>query len=224
MSAGRIVLLVFGILFVIVSFGLMVSGGVILAVDNSFRDQQGFYSTGFVSLDSDSSASAIITHSADIQMEPSWFVKRNNPITIKVEGSTNDSSKQIFIGIARVSDLNNYLSGVNYDEISDFNFRPVHNQYIQHSGTNKPLQPANQTFWVAKATGNGTQTMQWDVVSGTYSLVLMNADGSSPVDTQVSLGAKIPQVIHALGLGLLIGGIVILVFGGVMIFFAVKGW
>jgi hypothetical protein len=224
MSAGRIVLLVFGILFVIVSFGLIVSGGVVLGVDNSFRDDQGFYSTGFVSLDSDSTASAITTRSADIQLEPSWFVRRNNPITIKVEGSSNDPTKQIFIGLARESDVRTYLNGVNYDEVSDFTFRPFHTQYIQHSGTAKPSPPTGQTFWVASATGSGTQTMQWNVVSGTYALVLMNADGSSPVDTSVSLAAKIPQIVHAVGLGLLIGGIVILVIGGVMIFFAVKGW
>jgi hypothetical protein len=224
MSAGRIVLLIFGILFVIVSFGLMVGGGVILAVDNSFRDEQGYYTTGSVSLGSNTSASAIVTRSADINLEPSWFTKRDNPITIRVEGSTEDSAKQIFIGIARQSDLNNYLSGANYDEISDFTFRPFHTQYIQHSGTAKPASPATQTFWVASATGSGTQTMQWNVTSGTYSLVLMNADGSAPVDTQVSFAIKVPEIVHAAGLGLLIGGIVILVAGGVMIFFAVRGW
>ena len=40
MSAGRIVLLVFGILFVLGSFGLLISGGVVLTVDNAFKDDR----------------------------------------------------------------------------------------------------------------------------------------------------------------------------------------
>jgi hypothetical protein len=52
----------------------------------------------------------------------------------------------------------------------------------------------------------------------------MNTDGSSPVSAKVSLGIRLPGIVSAIGLGLLIGGIVLLIIGGVMIFFAARGW
>jgi hypothetical protein len=38
------------------------------------------------------------------------------------------------------------------------------------------------------------------------------------------VGARIPGTIKAVGIGLLIGGIVVLIIGGIMIFFAARGW
>jgi hypothetical protein len=222
-SAGRIVLLIFGILFVIFSFGLIIGGGVALAVDSRLKDSQGFYTSGFFSATA-SNASAIVTRSADIRIKSGWFMNRNNLITLKVDASNTQSGKPIFIGIARDSDLSNYLKGVSYDEVSGFNFSPHRMDLVHHSGVGTSPAPTGQTFWVVSAAGTGTQSLQWDLTSGTYSLVIMNADGSAPVDSTVSLGVRIPAILHNVGLGLLIGGIIILIVGGIMIFFAARGW
>lgn len=223
MSAGRIVLLVFGILFVIVSFGLIIGGGVVLAIDSALRDDQGFYATDFVPVAAPNS-SAVITRSADIRLEPWWFMRHSRPVTIQIEASNNLPDRQIFIGIARETDLRAYLEDASYAEITGFSLYPYNIDFSYRTGTAEPPPPTDQDFWIASASGPDTQLLRWDVVTGTYSLVLMNADGSSPIDASVSLGVRIPQVLRNTGLGLLIGGIVLLAAGGVMIFFAARGW
>jgi len=40
--------------------------------------------------------------------------------------------------------------------------------------------------------GAGTQTLNWDVKDGNWSVVVMNADGSKGVNTRVSAGASLP--------------------------------
>jgi hypothetical protein len=44
MSAGRVILLVFGIIGVLISIGLLVGGGAILWVDNTIKDSEEIYS------------------------------------------------------------------------------------------------------------------------------------------------------------------------------------
>ncbi len=220
MSAGRIVLLVFGILIVLLSFGLLASGGTILAADNAFKDNQGFYTTGTIPISANSAA--IISEPANINVNSTWFSM--NPVTIRIQASSQDTTKPVFIGIARETDVSNYLRGVSFDEIRGFSRRPNNINRIHSPGAATAPPPTSQNFWVASVNGTGTQTLQWDVVSGNYNVVLMNADGSSPVREDISFGVKIPAVLHGIGLGLLIGGIVLLIIGGVMIFFAARGW
>jgi hypothetical protein len=223
MSAGRIVLLIFGILFVIGSLGLIIGGGVTLFLDNTLKDDQGFYTSGFFSAAAPNSF-AIVTRSADIRIESGWFMRQNNMITFKVDAQNTLPSKPVFIGIAKETDLENYLKGVSFDEVAGLNFQPLRMELIHHSGSVAPPAPAAQSFWVVSATGTDQQNLQWDISPGSYSLVIMNADGSPKVDTKLSLGIKIPEIIHSIGLGLLVGGIVLLIVGGTMIFFAARGW
>jgi hypothetical protein len=205
-----------------VSFGLLIGGGVVLGVNNAFRDEQGFYATGAIPVQANSSA--IVSQSANIQFDPGWFRYNRNAVTIRVEASSLNTGKPIFVGIAPETDLTGYLRGASYDEVTDIRFNPQRVNLLHHAGNVSPAAPTSQTFWVASASGSGTQTLQWNVTSGNYSLVVMNADGSSPVNSDVSLGVKIPDIASRIGWGLLIGGIVILIIGGVMLFFAVHGW
>jgi hypothetical protein len=222
MKAGRIVLLVFGIIFVLISFGLLVGGGVILAVDNGFKDSEGYYSTGMVPISA--ASTAIISQPADFEINTGWFFRSRSPLSIKIEAENLDPSKPVFIGVARQSDLNSYINGLSYDEVTGFDVWPDHIEHIHYPGNAVAPAPADQKFWIASASGTGTQTLRWDVTSGTYSVIYMNADGTSPVHGDITLAAKIPQVVHSLGIGLLVGGIVLIVGGGVMIFFAIRGW
>jgi hypothetical protein len=96
---------------------------------------------------------------------------RNRPaITIKVEGLSANPAKSIFLGIAREAELDSYLRGVKYDEMSNYYFRSDLVRYIRHEGSSTAPSPTSQTFWLASATGAGTQILNWDVTSGSYSL------------------------------------------------------
>jgi len=222
MKAGRIVLIVLGSLFILVSLALIAGGAVVLAFDASYKDAQGFYTTRFIPVQS--TTPAVVSQPADIHAGPWLFNENRNAFTVKIEASSDTPGKPIFIGVARESDLTRYLDGVGYDEVTGFTVNSDVIHFVQHSGSNTAAQPASQNFWAASASGTGTQTVQWAVSGGRYSVVLMNADGSAPIDAQVAVGLKIPAILHGIGLGLLIGGIILLVGGGVMLFFGIKGW
>jgi hypothetical protein len=201
---------------------MIVGGGVILAFENTFKDAEGFYTLNSIPVQVNSSA--VITTPADIHIDSVWIWNQQNPIAIKAKATSNDSAKPIFIGIARSSDLSDYLSGVSYDEVTSFTSIPPRLEFRHFSGNTVPPPPTTRTFWVTSTSGIGTQSLQWNVISGSYSLVLMNADGSASLDADVSVGIRLPQVLHVIGLGILIGGIIILIVGGIMVFFAAKGW
>jgi hypothetical protein len=221
MRAGRIVLLIFGIFFVLVSFGLLGGGGAILAAENSFKDDQGFYITNLIPVES--AGVAVITGPAEINLGNTW-VPNHNLATVKITAINRNSTQPVFIGVADTVKVDQYLHNVSYSEARGFNTSPQDIYYHNYTGASSVAAPTTQNFWDASINGTGSQTLTWDVVSGNYTFVLMNADGSSPVDARVSLGIKLPQIVHSIGIGLLVGGIVVILVGAAMIFFAARGF
>ena len=230
MSVVRIILLIFGIIFILGSIPLLFGGGTLLWVDLTQKDDGGFISTETDQLESDSYA--IVTESADIDLDEEWHWgwgwnadwDLGDLVTFKVEGSNNDDSKGIFIGVAQESDLMDYLNDVEYDEISHFR---IHSHgfdvdYRNHPGNSSPMAPASETFWMESTSGTGTQVLEWELETGTYSLVIMNEDGSSDVDVDVSVGVKAPWI-FGVGIGFVVGGIVALIMGILMVVFAIRG-
>lgn len=221
MNAGRIILLIFGVIGILISIGLLVGGGAILWLDNTAKDSEGFYTTETIQIERGSYA--IVTGPANIDIEAGWdwgWVW-GDLATFKVEGSSNDPSNQLFIGIASESDLDAYLSGVEYDEIQRLQIYPDSIDYQHRSGSDVPGAPTSQTFWTSSTYGAGTQSLEWDLEPGSHSLVLMNSDGSAGVDIDIKLGVKFPWLL-GVGIGLLAGGVVALVAGSMMVIFAVR--
>jgi hypothetical protein len=211
MSAGKIVLLVFGAIILLLALALMAGGGALVWLDKGHADSEGFITTNTIHLERGSYA--IITKPADIDLESGWWLgDRHHIATIKVQGSSEDPQKQIFIGIADEADVQAYLSGVGYDEIRDFRVHPFRVEYTNHPGNSAPAAPTSQTFWVVSEHGPGTQTLEWQLETGNWVLVLMNADGSAGVNVSGSIGVKAPWVFWV-GIGVLIGGIVLLIIG-----------
>ena len=85
-----------------------------------------------------------------------------------------------------------------------------------------PAPPADQRFWVASATGSGTQTLSWDVRSGEWAAVVMNANAGRGVDVAVAVGAKADWVLPVL-IGLLVGGGLLLAISLVMVVVGATG-
>ena len=54
--------------------------------------------------------------------------------------------------------------------------------------------PADQDFWIAQASGSGTQEVVWEPASGDWMFVVMNADGSSQVQVEARIGAEFPSI------------------------------
>jgi uncharacterized membrane protein len=222
-SIGRVLLLIFGIIGILISIGFLVGGGAILWVDNTIKDSEGFYTTETVQIEK--SSYAIVTGPANINIEAGldwgWQWDWGDLATFRVEGSSNDPSNQLFIGIARESDLDAYLGGVEHDEIRRFHIYPYSVDYQNHLGSVVPGAPISQTFWTSSTYGFGVQNLEWELEPGSHSLVLMNSDGSAGVDINIELGAKVPWLL-GVGIAILAGGGLALITGSTMIFLAVR--
>jgi hypothetical protein len=223
-SAGKVALLIFGILILLVSFGLLAGGSSLLWVNANHVDNQGFFTSDTIHIVRNSSAVAV----GPIELDDVALrvLRTMGLITVfNFEGTNNNPSKQIFMGVADQAILENYLENVAYDEITDFDlgwnldFNKV--SYTNHPGTSLASIPTSKSIWTVSAVGTGSETLQWQTEAGNNSFVLMNSDGSSGVDLNVIFKAKIPSLI-GYGLGLLIAGIVVLIIGGTMVLFAVR--
>ena len=225
MSAERIVLLVFGIIFLLASVFLLPAGVGLVWVNAAVTDDDGFLTSKTTDLESDSYA--ITTTPAQMEWDAdrgmAWCCDPGDFLTLKVKGENQDSSKGIFMGIASESDVDDYLERVRYDEITTWASSPWGSdvEYTRHSGTAQPGAPTDETFWEASAYGTGTQTLKWEPETGDWVLVIMNEDGLPGVEVSGTVGARLPWLFW-LGVGMLIAGAVALAVGIVMVYFAAR--
>ncbi len=224
MSAGKIVVLVFGVIILLISIGLLFIGGTLMWVDKAHIDSEGFIGSNTIQVQRHSRA--VVTGPIDIDEVAMEVLDWMGVVTdFRVEGWSNNPSKGIFLGVVEEIDLEAYLGNVAYDEMAftDFGWRLSIDEvtYTKHPGSSTPAPPTSQTFWTESAHGVGIQTLEWETEAGSHSIVLMNDDGSTHVDLIVTYKVKVPSI-SGLSLGLVIGGIVVLVIGGLMVYFAVR--
>jgi hypothetical protein len=137
---------------------------------------------------------------------------------VRVRAEPTNSSEDIFVGIARSRDVDRYLGDVPHATIRDF----FDNDVKDHPGDHPPDGgPQQQTFWVAAASGNGSQSVVWDVASGSWSIVVMNTDGSKGVAVRTDIAATVPAL-RWVAIGLLIAGVILLLGGVALIVGASK--
>jgi hypothetical protein len=219
MSGGRIVLVVAGILVSLLALAAVASGAGLLVVNHTERDSAGFFSTGQEPFRTNSYA--LVSEEVDIGTDgPDWLFEEGRLATVRLRGSSEDG-REIFLGIAPASQVRSYLAGTRHDVVTDFDVDPFRATYRSSPGTSAPAEPASQTFWSASASGSGSQSIEWDVAEGNWSVVVMNADASPGVDVELSVGAKV-GFIFWVGLGLLIFGVILLAGGATMIFFGLR--
>ena len=109
---------------------------------------------------------------------------------LRVRAESNDG-KPVFVGIARTSDVEDYLRGTAHDVVTDVEYDPFDADYDARRGDREPAAPARQDIWAASAHGAGERALTWDVDDGDWSVVVMNEDGSRGVDAGVSAGVRL---------------------------------
>jgi hypothetical protein len=114
------------------------------------------------------------------------------------------SVKPVFVGIGPAAAVERYLGGVERDVVHDFGSHG-HPRYSRRPGREPSARPESQTFWVAAARGSGEQTLRWNPEAGNWQAVLMSADASRGVASQMSIGAKLESVLW-IGIGMLVLG------------------
>lgn len=221
MTAARIVLLIFAIIIMLVAIGLLFTGGALVWVDVARTDDEGFVGTTDTELNR--ASRAIATPPIDLDEEAIDVLRWIDLSTVRLVGENNNPSKQVFMGIGRDSDVQDYLDDVNHDEMSRLtHWISFDIEYENIPGDRAPAPPASETFWVASAHGPGTQTLDWEPEEGIFAIVLMNEDASPGVDLTASLRAKVDTPILPVGIGFLVGGVVLLAIAVVMVYFSTR--
>jgi hypothetical protein len=216
---GRVIALVVGILLLFPAIGLAAGGGVLLWADGPARDDDGYLYSSEESFSSP--GYAISTTSIDLVTGADWVPLSAALGDARVEVTGTDPGSEVFIGIARSGDTSGYLDHVQRTIVGDFGTGTAADDERQLGEEPPNAPPGRQDFWVAQASGPGTQTLTWTPAEGNWSLVVMNADGSADVSVDGRLGATVPAL-GGLGWGLLAGGLFLLVIGGLVIALAVR--
>jgi hypothetical protein len=201
--AGPVTALVAGAVLLIPAGGLGTAGGALLAFDG-MRDRSGYVTSPVVA--TASSTAAVTAENITIQGGDLW--SRNladiGGVRLTASGTTG---KAVFIGIARQSAIDGWLSGTARDRIVSVPAGEA--RYERTNGVIRSVSsPSAQDFWLASATGTTSTTLQWQVTNGDFTVVVANADGSVGVAADVRASAQIPDL-SGLGAGLLAAGVVL---------------
>jgi hypothetical protein len=205
-TAGRIAVFVIGALMILGSLGLIGGGGVALWADLGHRDAAGYVTTDVHSLSTAGSALA----TAPVELgDPGvgWLYSKVvlGEVRIRV-APLGSGSSQLFVAVGPSADVDRYLAGVSQTVISDF-----WTDRLQATGGGTPgSAPGTQDFWVASATGAGAQTLMWEPANGSWTVVVMNADGQAGVDVTADLGATMPAMLGIAIGSLAVGGLVLI--------------
>ena len=201
-TGGRITALVIGVLLALVSLGLLGSGGTVLWADSSQRDAAGYLTTGVHEFAT--SGSALATEQIDLgSAGTGWLYSPALLGKVRIRVTPASAGRALFVGVGPSADVDRYLARVRHTLISDFWASRV--QAI--GGGTARSAPGSQGFWAASATGPGAQTLQWDPASGSWTVVVMNADGRPGINVRADLGATYPDLL-GIAVGLLAAGAV----------------
>ena len=141
-------------------------------------------------------------------------------VRLRITATPTAAGQHLFLGIGPAAAVDRYLSGTSYDVATSVSVAPFHLTLAHHHGTATPAPPASQSFWVAQASGSHP-ALTWTVTSGSYRVVAMNTNAAAPVAFNGGLELTIPHS-FAIGIGLLIGGIVLILIGIVLIVLGVR--
>jgi hypothetical protein len=220
---GAIVLVVLGALIALAGLAVTAGGGSLLWLHGTQRDADGFYTTDAERFET--TTHAITSEKIDLgRSDPGSPVDLGDLGTVRVSAEDTDGTEggRVFVGIARQSDVDRYLAGVSHAQVRDIWVAPFSVSYRFEPGDRRPAPPGSVDIWAASATGTGQQSIDWSPRSGTWALVVMNADGSPGVSVTASAGVEVPWLLGA-AIGLLIGGLAVMALGAVLLVIGVVG-
>jgi hypothetical protein len=214
LSGSRTALVIVGSVVTFIGGSLLIGGGAVMWAEQQ-RDSDGYFSTNSEPLSTNSYVLSAPNLDVDLA-GPDVLYGQDLLGKIRIEGESSGPRGPLFLGIGPTNEVDQYLAGVGYDEISDFDVDPFRVSYTEHPGGAPDAAPTAQSFWAVSESGSGPQSLTWDVSSGDWTVVIMNADGSPGVQAELSVAATLP-VLQPIAIGMLIGGGVLLLLGIAMI-------
>lgn len=215
---SRPVPLVIGILLALVGLPLLLGGVGLGWAMATQRDDDGFFSTSTGPLTTETVALSSDVVDLGEAGPDDWWADRDLA-TVRLSARSADAAP-VFVGIAPSADVAGYLGSASYDEISELRHDPFDYSVTRRGGGGDLSgAPADQGFWTAQSNGPGTQALTWDLEPGTYTVVVMNLDGSPGVSVDLSAGGRLRWLtplawsLGLLGIGLILGGALLVVYG-----------
>ena len=211
----KVVLIVLGVLGVVAGLALAAGGIALMALFGS----DGIYDSPHQRIDT--ATHALVSEPVDLKHDAP-FDSSFGDVTVRLAARATEG-RDVFLGVGPTGDVDRYLRGAAYDVVTEWRYGN-HDDAISKrrvDGESTPSPPDEQRFWTVNASGSGEQRITWKLRSGTYRLVVMNADGAAGVDVRGRWGIEIPWI-FPLGIGLLIGGFVVLVVGVLLLVFGIR--
>jgi hypothetical protein len=214
-TRGRITALVIGALLVLVALVLLGAGGTALWADRTQRD------AGYVTTDVhdfSTSGAALATVSTELGSPGvGWLYSPGLMDKVRIRVTPTSPDRALFVGIGPSTDVDRYLAGVRHTVITEF-----WGDKTETVGGGPPASaPGAQDFWVASATGAGPQTLVWEPADGSWTVVVMNADGRPGIDIGADLGARMPAVLW-IAVGVIVAGAIFGAGGALLITGAIR--
>ena len=211
--AKRVVLIVLGSVLAAIGVLAAIAGGALMALFGSNNT----LSSGVQHVSTPTRA--LVSPASSIQ-GTSGAQTVLGSVRLRITATPTAAGQHLFVGIGPAAAVDRYLSGTSYDAATSVSVAPFHLTLARHHGTVTPAPPGSQSFWVAQASGSHP-TLTWTVTSGSYRVVAMNTNAAAPVAFNGGLELTIPHS-FAIGIGLLIGGIVLILIGIVLIVLGVR--
>ena len=213
-SAGRVIAVILASLAVIAGLAALAGGGAALVFDQTQRDASGYLMTSPTAYSTNTYA--LVSDSYRTGAAGDAFVARDVLGTVRIR---TQSTQPVFVGIGPAPAVKAYLAGVAREVATRFD--AAQSDFRLHEGGAPAAPPSSKHFWVAHSLGSGTKTLSWAPANGNFRIVVMNANGSSGVHTQLAVGARFPHLLW-IGVGVLGAGVGLLLIGGGGLYAAVR--
>jgi len=194
----------------------VVGGGVLLWAD------QGNRTDGYVFSETDDFTTqgyALVSERIDLATGADWFPLSAALGTTRAEVTAVDPGTDLFVGIAPLAEGTAYLDGVERSVIDDLGTVAIDEVLVPGGPPSGP--PGDEDFWVAEASGSGTQRLDWVPAEGDWLFVVMNADASAGVAMDARIGATAPGLL-GLAWAVLGTGLLLVVVGTLLLFLAIR--
>lgn len=220
-TVTRVVSAIVGSFFLLISVGLLLGGAGLMVGMSAFSDDDGYFTTPEYRIEN-SDVVGVISQSFSMDDEENHWTEERSDHTDRVHMHSDfDLSNVVkfkieapgsFVAIGSTNEVLDYLSGHSYLTVSEFE----HMEMITSLHT--PLEPVNtslvaledQPFWIASGEDVLIYSPQADDFGKDLTIVVLNINGTTGLDTTLSLGAEVP-ILKGVAVGLFVGGIVLLI-------------
>lgn len=218
MSPGKFALALVGALVALIAVGLIAGSGGLLWGYGTQRGDDGYFTSQTAALTTD--AYALTSTEIDLGSRPGDWVPSGRLATVRLVVESQGTGP-VFIGIGPDAEVDAFLDGTRYAEVTRIGPDPGDITYRTVTGDDPIPEPAEQEFWAASALGAGPQTLTWDLERGEWTVVIMNADATAGVTVEASAGAR-TELLLPVAVALLLGGLALATLAAVLLVLSVR--